>query len=353
VQIAGEITPQTTLDVQNIKSDWLPEIVNHTCSNELNLPLPHPRKRPLFRPPLAHGNHRRNHATGADITTTTWPNTSDFHSIDKIYTIRIQPPSSRNSVTESSHTTPKHDRPDGENDAPCRHHNDLFHITLWNTLRILQWNANSVYQRKEELENFLFTNKIDVAAICETKLHPRRTFNMPGYSTHKMDRNQYGEGVLLLIRNTLLHDRINLPITPTMETVAVIVRDTQQRKLLIISGYAPASTTLSADDLTTIFAHKIPTVLLGDFNSKHTAWRCSRNNRAGNILLDFCINHGVNIYAPDHATYVNTRGQANVLDLALGYGYYLSQPHSVPCLSSDHNPVVCKIRFTPHATEQR
>lgn len=138
-----------------------------------------------------------------------------------------------------------------------------------------------------------------------------------------------------------------------METVAVVVRDTQQRKLCIISGYTPPSTTLRKTDLTTIFENKIPKVLLGDLNAKHTAWRCSRNNRAGNVLLDFCINHGVNIYAPDHATYVNTRGQENVLDLALGYDCYLSQPHSVPCMSSDHNPVVCKIRFTPQAKEKR
>jgi hypothetical protein len=100
----------------------------------------------------------------------------------------------------------------------------------------MQWNANSISLRKPELEHFLNVNGIDVTAICEIKLIPRRKCTVPGYSIYRTDRNQHGGGVLLLIHNDLRHDRINLSVNSKMETVAVIVHSPQQKRLLIVSG---------------------------------------------------------------------------------------------------------------------
>lgn len=158
---------------------------------------------------------------------------------------------------------------------------------------------------------------------------------------------------MLLIRNTIRHDRINLQPLTTMETVAVVVRGTQHNDIRIISGYVPPTTPLSETDLEAIFMHMTPTVLLGDLNAKHAAWNCSSNNKAGNKLLRYCFIKGINIYAPDQATYVNSRGHRNVLDIALGYKCTLTTPLSLHELSSDHNPVVCKIHITPQDTNQR
>jgi hypothetical protein len=43
----------------------------------------------------------------------------------------------------------------------------------------MQLNANSVSLWKPELQHFLNVNVIDVAAVCETKLIPRRKFTVP------------------------------------------------------------------------------------------------------------------------------------------------------------------------------
>jgi exonuclease III len=75
----------------------------------------------------------------------------------------------------------------------------LFLFTINRNLRILEWNANSVYKKKAELEIFLQTNSIDIAAICETKLLPKYKFNIPGYKAYRSDRNQFRGGVMLLV----------------------------------------------------------------------------------------------------------------------------------------------------------
>jgi hypothetical protein len=217
----------------------------------------------------------------------------------------------------------------------------------------MQWNANSVTLRKYELMQFLQANRIDIAAICETKLSPRRKFTVQGYSIYRTDRNHHGGGVLLLLRNEIQHDSIHINSTSEMEMVSVIVHSTQQQRILIVAGYNPPNHTLSAPDLDPIFAQNIPTIVLGDFNSKHVAWNCTHTDRNGRFLLEYCTDHYVSIHAPLYPTHFPARGQPSVLDIALVKGCPLSSPQSLPILSSDHNPVVFKLRGTPTMTSQR
>ena len=206
-------------------------------------------------------------------------------------------------------------------------------------MRLMQWNANSITLRKYELEHFLQANRIDVAAICETKLSPRRKFTVQGYSIYRTDRNHHGGGVLLLIRNEIQHDSIHLTGTSEMELVSVIVHSPQQKRFLIVAGYNPPNNTLSSNDLDPIFEKNLPTIVLGDFNSKHIAWNCTHSDRNGNFLMEYCTDRYVSIHAPIYPTHFPARGQPSVLDISLVRGCSLSTPQSLPILSSDHNPV--------------
>jgi hypothetical protein len=96
-----------------------------------------------------------------------------------------------------------------------------------------------------------------------------------------------------------------------------------------------------------MFSQSMPTVLMGDFNGKQEAWNCKSHNTNGNILLDFCTDHSITITASAQYTYYPTQGQASVLDIAMTRGCVLSTPQALPFLSSDHNPVVYKIRLQP------
>jgi exonuclease III len=153
---------------------------------------------------------------------------------------------------------------------------------------MVQWNANSIVQRKHELEDFLTSNRIDVAAICETKLTPRRKLKIPGYSIYRQDRNAHGGGVLILVHNEIQHDNIQLAGNMDMEQVAFIIHSPPDKRLLIVSGYNPPNRKLRIQDLNTIFDPTLPVVLLGDLNSKNIAWYCETTNTNGRILMDYC-----------------------------------------------------------------
>jgi exonuclease III len=86
-----------------------------------------------------------------------------------------------------------------------------FPFTVNLNLRILAWNANSILNKKAELEIFLHANSIDVAGISDTKLLPKRKFSISGYKTYRSDRTQFGGGVMLLVANDLQHDALTLP----------------------------------------------------------------------------------------------------------------------------------------------
>jgi hypothetical protein len=86
---------------------------------------------------------------------------------------------------------------------------------------------------------FLTINNIDVAAVCKTKLNPKRKFSAPGYNIYPIDRNQHGGGVMLLVKHCVRHDHFILPVTSALVTVAVYIHLPQRQRILLISGYNP------------------------------------------------------------------------------------------------------------------
>jgi exonuclease III len=143
---------------------------------------------------------------------------------------------------------------------------------------MMQWNTNSIQLRKHELEHFLHSDRIDIAALCETKLTPQKRFTLPGYVIYRHDRNQHGGGVCLPVSRDIQHDGFDLPCTSRLETIAVVVNTNQCPNLLVISGYNPPTNIMRRTDLREMFSPSMPTVLMGDFNGKQKAWNCKSNN---------------------------------------------------------------------------
>ena len=218
---------------------------------------------------------------------------------------------------------------------------------------MLAWNANSVRTKKAELELFLRTNNIDVAAISETKLLPKHRFNIPGFQVYRSDRNQFGGGVLLLVNNNLRHDSFTLPPLPGLEATAVYLQLQNHGQLLFISAYFPPTTTITPTDLDVIFSLHDTVVLAGDLNCKHVSWNNTSVNRNGNTLLSYCLNKSITINYPNQPTHFPHHSSPSVLDIALSQRCSTSKPLSIPTLSSDHNPIVFKIHLHPTISTPR
>jgi hypothetical protein len=159
-----------------------------------------------------------------------------------------------------------------------------------------------------------------------------------------MDRNQHGGGVIMLVINGILHDRINITGITHMETVYIMVHSAQGRRIQIVSGYNPPNREIKDTDLNETFGNNHHVILAGDLNSKHMAWNCDNTNKNENTLLQYCMDRALTIRAPTLPTHFPTRGSPSVLDIAVVKVCTLTDPYSLPQMT-DHNPVVFKIRW--------
>jgi exonuclease III len=114
---------------------------------------------------------------------------------------------------------------------------------------VAAWNANSITSKRHELECFLQANKIDIAAISETKLLPKYR-----YSVYWQDRNQLGGVVLLLVNNNIQHDQYLLPTPERLESIAASIHLHNNKQLLFVSTYLPPASSISSTDLANMFA---------------------------------------------------------------------------------------------------
>ena len=55
-------------------------------------------------------------------------------------------------------------------------------------MNIVFWNCQSLRKKREELQNYLPENQIDILALNETFLAPKFKFDLPGYDIFKNDR---------------------------------------------------------------------------------------------------------------------------------------------------------------------
>lgn len=74
------------------------------------------------------------------------------------------------------------------------------------TLNILSSNANSLCNKKLELEQFLSTHCIDIALVQETHFKPSTTANIQNYKLYRNDRTTHkGGGTAIYVKCNLRH----------------------------------------------------------------------------------------------------------------------------------------------------
>ncbi|GFY38243.1 putative RNA-directed DNA polymerase from transposon X-element [Trichonephila inaurata madagascariensis] len=85
------------------------------------------------------------------------------------------------------------------------------------------------------------------------------------------------------------------------------------------------------------------TILVGDFNAKHTSWGFPYSDTRGNRLYRYIVSNSIDVFAPSTPTRFGT-ASASIIDYALIKN--LNWPCTIDLiseLSSDHNPV--KLHF--------
>lgn len=215
-----------------------------------------------------------------------------------------------------------------------------------NKLNFLNWNANSIKNKKSEFMHILNDLKIDIAFVTETKLQDKIKFKLPGYQIYRKDRNTRGGGVAIIAKKSLVHFEVQCIKTLHMETCAIKLKYSNHYITLICVYNPPQhNKPLIQKELKKLFNIDKKVVMCGDFNAKHISWNCPVNNRDGNILNNYIINSDLLLLHPfDFTFYPDTGARPSTLDLVICKNVpTISQPVTHILTESDHNPVYFNI----------
>ena len=93
------------------------------------------------------------------------------------------------------------------------------------------------------MRSLLFHGVLDELMICETKIDdcfPTEQFIIEGYSTiYKLDRNDRGGGIMLIVKGNLLTSRLDKYCFPNEIHIFCIELNLQKKKWLIFCCYNP------------------------------------------------------------------------------------------------------------------
>ena len=193
-------------------------------------------------------------------------------------------------------------------------------------MTIIQWNINSFYQNRPELE-YLLTNNPSCICLQETKA--KEPLKMRGYTSYNVfsrtaDDRACG-GVSILVKNSIAQARV--PVTSNIQSVAV--RISLHRTLTICCIYIPPSQSFARKDLEHIYSQlPAPAMILGDFNAHHVAWGNNNSTFKGNIVDDFICKNSLSLLNDGSYTYIHPGNSGRTaIDLSICH----------PILSLDFN----------------
>lgn len=211
------------------------------------------------------------------------------------------------------------------------------------SLRLIHWNANGLKFKRQELQDFLFLHNVDVLLVSETHLRASDLVKIPSFTFYRDDRaTGRGGGTGIFIRSHLDHYRLPTPALTGMEATVIVVRTTTAGDLKLASVYNPPLIRITEVNLDLLLDTAIPTLLGGDFNSKHQAWNSRVSNTNGRVLHDYVNLRNIIVLGPDEPTFYSTMGyQPDVLDIVVLQRVRLHVDTKVLSeLDSDHNPVL-------------
>jgi len=139
-------------------------------------------------------------------------------------------------------------------------------------LKIMQWNANGINARKNELNQYLATidgDKPHIICVEETFLKPDKNFNLTGYDIFRKDRtDNIKGGVATFVKTSINAVQIEAPNNVESVGVKVIINKTE---ILIYNIYNPPKSTIDLNNYKQFFENK-NAIITGDLNAKNTLW---------------------------------------------------------------------------------
>jgi ribonuclease HI len=183
-------------------------------------------------------------------------------------------------------------------------------------LRVVQWNADCVLTKLQELEGWLLENKIDVCMIQESKLRAEDgALRVRGYGCVRRDRNRLlngamgrGGGLVTLVRDDwkTVEQPVSIPRTDPLEVLWVDVVDASGNVVHCVNVYAPPE---SGVHVNLSLLECLPDmregawIVCGDFNAHARDWDpYAESDERGTMLLEWADGAGLHVLNDGTAT---------------------------------------------------
>ena len=142
---------------------------------------------------------------------------------------------------------------------------------------VMHWNAESVLNKKTELEHTLQEKNIQICCIQETHLQSHKSFKVRGYQCFRSDRTDRSKGgVLTLVRNNIHACLVDTHMKDSEYQVLRIQAGTAA--LQLVNFYCPNDRPLSLDSISMADSNLL---IVGDFNSHSQSWGYDHMDRRG------------------------------------------------------------------------
>lgn len=217
------------------------------------------------------------------------------------------------------------------------------------TLRIVAWNANGLVQRKQELDNFLKTENIDIALISEIHFTSWTVLKLQNYNIyttlHPSGRARGGTAVV--IRETIKHFELEEYSELHIQATSVCVKD-GNNDLTVTAIYCPPQGGADETRFTSFFQTLGDRFIAGgDYNAKHSHWGSRLITPKGRALLKVANSINADIISTREPTYwpTDSRKVPDLLDFFVikGISSNYVEAEGLIELTSDHIPVLLSL----------
>ena len=223
------------------------------------------------------------------------------------------------------------------------------------TTSIIQWNAQGMRTKKNELLDLINEHKASLIAIQETKLSSDYNIRLPNYNViSKNGHYNHGQhgGVALYIHSGVPYQEIEL-ITPIQAVAATV---NLQTTFTVCNIYSSRSHQLSSQLLNDLLSQlPSPYLILGDFNAYSSVWNCLSTDSRGRIMEEFINLNNLVILNDERPTRIGYNSES-IIDLSLcspSISLELDWNILDTPLDSDHCPIIIKLpdnHTPPHGT---
>ena len=187
-----------------------------------------------------------------------------------------------------------------------------------NSLNILYWNARSIKNRKHELPSLL--QNIDIFICVESWLKDSdKSIFAKGFVQVKKNRQHAtGGGILILIKKEIAFIELNNIISPDTSVELCAIRITNTNPVLDIHVcYRTPGFSLTQEQWNVLVKNvdqNRSCILVGDFNSHNTIWKCRYTDSNGNRLQTSIEDHNLVLHNHDKITRsdFNTNTHSNI-----------------------------------------